>query len=212
MKEIISSTGKILKYEEAIKKTASYQDALGLGMDKGIIETVTLLQLLGYITCGSCEGHVGVKSGELSPWIDITIRVPKNLIKLKNIKFESYKKQGDGVLESNIKSSQYIIKSKKLNDERNKLFVKGQVLGKKLDKLKKDFNLQNDTVDAFLLRKISLLGIYGEQSYRLQFFDFIFDGMENKKDIPLSVRKWIFSQTQKELHAFTNYLYQLYMK
>lgn len=65
-------TGKKLKrYKEALAKVNTYRDGLGLRVDKGIKKTVALLNLLGHTTSASCEGHVEVHHGTLSPWVDI---------------------------------------------------------------------------------------------------------------------------------------------
>ena len=44
-------------------------DGLGQSMDDGIIDTVVALQLLGYHTVASCEGHADW--GVPYPWVDI---------------------------------------------------------------------------------------------------------------------------------------------
>jgi hypothetical protein len=59
---------EIVKIDEAIKKFENTADALGLGIDKGIIEQVALLDLLGYFTTASCEGHID--SGLPYGWVD----------------------------------------------------------------------------------------------------------------------------------------------
>lgn len=44
-------------------------DGLGMGLDKGVKDTVVALQLNGFNTSQSCEGHIGRGCG--SPWVDI---------------------------------------------------------------------------------------------------------------------------------------------
>jgi hypothetical protein len=44
-------------------------DGLGKGIDEGIKETVTVLQVLGMHTCQFCEGHLDW--GEAAPWIEL---------------------------------------------------------------------------------------------------------------------------------------------
>lgn len=59
---------EVVKIDEAIKKFENTADARGLGIDKGIIEQVALLDLLGYFTTASCEGHID--SGLPYGWVD----------------------------------------------------------------------------------------------------------------------------------------------
>jgi hypothetical protein len=59
---------KAVQINEAIKKFENTADALGLGIDKGVIEQVAVLDLLGYFTTASCEGHIN--SGLPYGWID----------------------------------------------------------------------------------------------------------------------------------------------
>jgi hypothetical protein len=44
------------------------RDCLGKPVDQGIRETVIVLNVLDFVTCGSCEGHVDW--GMLAPWVD----------------------------------------------------------------------------------------------------------------------------------------------
>lgn len=44
-------------------------DGLGKNIDKGIINTVYEINRLGFMTNGSCEGHLN--HGTLGPWVDI---------------------------------------------------------------------------------------------------------------------------------------------
>ena len=48
---------KKLKLEAMRKVLENTGDALGRGLDKGIVETCALLNILGYPTSGSCDGH-----------------------------------------------------------------------------------------------------------------------------------------------------------
>jgi hypothetical protein len=50
-------------------------DGLGKGIDKGIIDTVIGLNVLGITTRQSCEGHVDWGTG--APWVDVEATGPK---------------------------------------------------------------------------------------------------------------------------------------
>ncbi|WP_158043472.1 hypothetical protein [Skermanella pratensis] len=81
------------------------RDALGKGVDPGIRETVAVLNLLGFRTRQSCEGHVNEQGfGLPSPWVDIDLSiqenmVPESMIKLLLADFQrSRKSPGDARL------------------------------------------------------------------------------------------------------------------
>jgi hypothetical protein len=53
------------------KEVDSWKDALGLGIDTGIKNTVIVLNLLGFKTSASCQGHIDW--GLPYPWIDFAM-------------------------------------------------------------------------------------------------------------------------------------------
>lgn len=55
-------------WEEMAKKVDSITDALGLQIDSNIKKTVIVLNLLGFTTSASCEGHLD--QGLAYPWVD----------------------------------------------------------------------------------------------------------------------------------------------
>lgn len=56
-------------FDDTKKRFSSKTDSLGQPIDLGIVKTVAILNLLGFNTSQSCEGH---KSwGNCYPWIDI---------------------------------------------------------------------------------------------------------------------------------------------
>jgi hypothetical protein len=55
-------------WEEMTKKVDSITDGLGLKIDAGIKKTVIVLNLLGFTTKASCEGHLD--EGLAYPWVD----------------------------------------------------------------------------------------------------------------------------------------------
>ena len=65
------------KKSEELKKylrvARGYTDGLGKKMDPGIIRKVALLNALGFVTEGSCEGHVDPKHGDVVPWVHVAV-------------------------------------------------------------------------------------------------------------------------------------------
>lgn len=61
---------KLWRYRAMLKKVDTFQDGLGLGVDREITKTVALFNLLGFRTIMSCEGHLTPGHGEVSPWVD----------------------------------------------------------------------------------------------------------------------------------------------
>lgn len=57
-------------WQEAYTAVSRFTDRLGLPVDSGIFETVVLLNLLGFRTSQSCEGHLD--HGAIYPWVDVT--------------------------------------------------------------------------------------------------------------------------------------------
>ncbi|RAQ94635.1 hypothetical protein [Thermogemmatispora tikiterensis] len=59
-------------WQEACEALARLTDALGTPIDPGIVETVVLLNLLGFPTVQSCEGHLD--HGPPYPWVTVVDR------------------------------------------------------------------------------------------------------------------------------------------
>jgi hypothetical protein len=63
-------------WQEMLSEVDRMTDRLGLGVDPGIRETVAALNLLGYRTWQSCEGHVNERGHGLpSPWVELDLPV-----------------------------------------------------------------------------------------------------------------------------------------
>ena len=56
-------------WQEACAAVEQFTDSLGAEVDPGIFETVVLLNLLGFRTFQSCEGHLD--HGTCYPWVTI---------------------------------------------------------------------------------------------------------------------------------------------
>lgn len=63
---------KRASWEEACEAVTHFRDALGSEVDEGIFETVVCLNLLGFPTWQSCEGHLD--HGAPYPWITFVQR------------------------------------------------------------------------------------------------------------------------------------------
>lgn len=60
------------EWERMLRAVDRVKDALGKTVDPGIRETVAVLNLLGFRTRQSCEGHVNERGlGLPTPWVDI---------------------------------------------------------------------------------------------------------------------------------------------
>lgn len=69
--------GKQVGWKKMTIKVNKITDRLGMPVDKDIKETVIVINLLGFKTSGSCEGHMD--HGVAGPWVDID---PKDFIDL----------------------------------------------------------------------------------------------------------------------------------
>src|SRR5580704_5515502 len=57
------------RWDAMAAKVAKRGDATGMGIDRGISNTVIALNLLGVPTSSSCEGHI--ERGLPAPWVEI---------------------------------------------------------------------------------------------------------------------------------------------
>ncbi len=80
----IPSSAKKERWEAMEKEVHSWGDALGMGIDPQIKKTVIVLNLLGFKTTQSCEGHID--RALPYPWVRITTETPEieKLIKERN--------------------------------------------------------------------------------------------------------------------------------
>lgn len=62
---------KLRRYRAILKSMNLTKDRRGMPIDRGIRKAVALLNLMGFDTTASCEGHLDPKHGDLGPWIDI---------------------------------------------------------------------------------------------------------------------------------------------
>ena len=69
------NTQKADCWQETAERISRTVDKLGLPVDKGIKETVIVLNALGISTRASCEGHLD--SGTCAPWVDIASSDPR---------------------------------------------------------------------------------------------------------------------------------------
>lgn len=71
----MSKIDKQKYWDKIAKKFRSETDGLGMEIDKGIFDTVVALNILGFNTYQSCEGHLG-EHGCTYPWVYIE---PENM-------------------------------------------------------------------------------------------------------------------------------------
>ena len=61
------------RYKATLQKVRHYKDKLGMGMDPHIIKTVALLNVMGFKTSMSCEGHMTRNYADIVPWVHVDI-------------------------------------------------------------------------------------------------------------------------------------------
>jgi hypothetical protein len=71
----LNSSEKEAAWVKEKQEVESIRDAMGMGIDEGIKEVVIALNLLGFKTAASCEGHVDENTGHglPFPWIDVMV-------------------------------------------------------------------------------------------------------------------------------------------
>lgn len=69
------------QWDNLTKEVDSWGDGLGCPLDQGIKDTVIVLNLLGFTTRQSCEGHLD--HGDANPWVDFTLDQPE-VVTLQN--------------------------------------------------------------------------------------------------------------------------------
>jgi hypothetical protein len=82
-------SAKQQRWEEAEQQAEKITDGLGKIIDAGIKETVIALKVHGFVTIGSCEGHLD--HGLPYPWIDIESPLAEN--NLSNPRFQQLRKK-----------------------------------------------------------------------------------------------------------------------
>lgn len=75
-------------YEDIAAVARKITDGLGKPIDKGIFETVVVLNCLGFPTTASCAGHLN--RALAAPWVDIALEMDKEARKLMARKEEIY--------------------------------------------------------------------------------------------------------------------------
>lgn len=65
------------QWDKQTEEVDSWTDGLGYPIDQGIKDTVIVLNILGFTTCQSCEGHLD--HGDANPWIDFKLDQPEVL-------------------------------------------------------------------------------------------------------------------------------------
>lgn len=69
------------QWDNLAREVDTWTDGLGYPIDQGIKDTVIALNLLGFTTRQSCEGHLD--QGDANPWIDFTLNQPE-VVTLQN--------------------------------------------------------------------------------------------------------------------------------
>lgn len=83
-------TQKEDRWQETAERISRTVDKLGLPIDEGIKETVTVLNALGIATRASCEGHLDF--GTCAPWVDIASTDPRTDVSIVKLSQEAQRK------------------------------------------------------------------------------------------------------------------------
>lgn len=158
----------------------SITDRLGLGIDNRIRESIVALQVLGFVTTASCEGHV--KHGLAAPWINIGKKVPREIL----IK----KREAKGYLNDNDAEKIRSVTKKNL---------KGQIrLMQLLDKFYEERKVSSD-----VRLVINQFGIYGNSW--LKSAGEVFQQIRPKERREKKLRRY-----QREMKDFTEFIKKKY--
>ena len=161
-------------------KVNSITDRLDLGIDNRIRESIVALQVLGFVTTASCEGHV--KRGLAAPWINVGRKVPREIL--------IRKREAKGYL--NDSDAEKIISVMKKN-------LKGQIrLMQLLDEFYEERKVSLDVRLA-----LNQFGIYGNSW--LKSSGEIFQQIRPKERKEKKLRRY-----QREMKDFTEFLKKKY--
>lgn len=209
---------KEAKLERIRKKVETWTDAEGLGIDKGIKETVVILNALDMPTVQSCEGHIK-EGGRPYPWVRIEApNEPEERFIGQNKAFEDVAKKYSMKLEEAKRSFNpdaywEAMHSCKNNGETEafKQWNKGnEKLIKRFKKLLKEF-YQNKKVDKEVKIKVDRFA-----DGRFEFFsgDEKSEEIKGKKDITAKEKELLAANLVKyreEMNSFTEFLKDKYL-
>jgi hypothetical protein len=81
LETVAINTQKEQRWQQVVVALETTKDRSGLGIDKGVFETVAALNILDINTKQSCEGHL--ERGIAAPWIDVEVKETEGLKALK---------------------------------------------------------------------------------------------------------------------------------
>ncbi len=190
-------------WHKLTKYFSSVTDGVGMRIDKGILETVVVLNVLGFNTRMSCQGHSLKRAYYIGPWVDIEIKMTNSIKKLEE------------------KSSQFLKQAKQLetSDPKNR---------KKIDAL-----YTKSHHYSILVRKRHLKVIRKLATFLSEFYQNRVVGFETRLILDVSLPGWtrLLSQGtvlqdglkmdekkknlqkyQQEMRGFTEFLKKKYFK
>lgn len=204
---------KQIAWDKKKKEVDSWGDKRGLGIDKRIKEAVVALNMLGFPTTASCEGHLNWS--EHTPWVDVSLpdtrpewqwigekQAIAKVAKKRGLSFDAVRYMGDR--EAWVESNKLYMNNHK-TEAYKRWFKKVQALHKKFERLLKEF-YRNRAVEAGC--KITtdwydgIFRIYnGGADFTEEF------SPKQKKGFAKRLRKY-----QKEWNDFACFLKQKYFK
>jgi len=184
-------------------------DGLGLGIDVGIKETVIVLNLLGFKTAASCQGHMD--RGVPAPWIDFDLEDSEmNGMQKEFTTFLKELQKKESELEQKYPSASDM----NLKEEALKPLWKKRIeMGNQLERLSREKMMAlRDVINRFYKKhgyrtydKILLLHQYYSSFYRLMSngvdWQVVYDEKERHKKL---------KEYQEEMRLFTAFLKDYY--
>lgn len=212
----ISSQSKKQRWEEMEKEVDTWTDALGKGIDPGIKKTVIVLNLLGFVTQQSCEGHIDW--GRPYPWVSITSE-DKEIETLRNeiIKIvDDIKKKDDDLKKKypnlSIREALFKEETQKLEEEYNEMYKKYHTAVDKSNKLSrlKVLPLNNLIANFYSSHSINpdrmlVLEVFGLDSFEIFSLGGNWQIVRNDNEKLKKLKEY-----QQEMQSFTDFLTDYY--
>lgn len=203
---------KLQRWKAMEKEVSSWTDALGLGIDPKIKETVIVLNLLGFKTSQSCEGHINW--GNAYPWVafDYESDQFKALTsKLREISQQTKAEEAELKKKYSELTIQEIMQTKDVS---------------KLDELYKQRHAINDKMDILSKTKILplqnlMISFYAVQPLNVDKILILDDHLPFQFSLNSNGGKWQITRSfaekakkldeyQEEMQAFTKFLRDYY--
>lgn len=204
------------RWEKMEKEVETWTDALGLGIDPGIKKTVIILNLLGFKTQQSCEGHIDW--GRPYPWVSITTE-DKQIETLRNegMKIWNDIKEKEQDIQKKYphlssREAPFEEKAQKLEEELKKMYEKYHAIVDKINKLSrlKILPLNNLIANFYSSHAINPDRMLILQEFGIDAFEIFSLGgnWQIVRDENEKLKK--LKEYQQEIQSFTDFLTDYY--